>query len=94
LWWRKSPAWRTRSTPISKASCYGARGPEKAAGAAAANGVASEGENMNLATSGQTVHVPVGSVFCDTLRGFRFDLDPLLGGGLVALDLPSGKILC
>lgn len=64
-------------------------------------GSASDGRNIYVAISGQTVHVPAGSVFRDTLRyllgvsthSFRFDLDPLVGGGLVALDLTSGKIV-
>lgn len=56
-------------------------------------GSASDGRNMYVAISGQTVHVPTGSASRDTLRGFHFDLDPLAGGGLVALDLASGKIV-
>jgi polyvinyl alcohol dehydrogenase (cytochrome) len=53
-------------------------------------GSASDGQNMYVAISGQKV----GAVRDpQSPRGFRFVLDPHEGGGLVALDLTTGKIV-
>ena len=56
-------------------------------------GSAADGRNMYVAISGQKIRARAGSALRKMLRGFRFDLDPLEGGGLVALDLTTGKVV-
>ena len=55
-------------------------------------GSASDGHKMYVAISGETVRIPKEAATDDTRRG-RFELDPLKGGGLVALDLATGNIV-
>lgn len=56
-------------------------------------GSASDGRKMYVAISGQKIRIAEPSELRNTPRGYRFDLDPVEGGGLVALDLASGKIV-
>lgn len=53
-------------------------------------GSASDGRNMYVAISGQSVR-PVRDP--QSQRGFRLVLNPREGGGLVALDLATGKVV-
>lgn len=51
-------------------------------------GSAADGRNMYVAISGQKAHAVRDP---QSPRGFRFVLDPRVGGGLAALDLATGK---
>ena len=53
-------------------------------------GSASDGRNVYVAISGQKIGVVRDA---QSPRGFRFVLDPRDGGGLVALELTTGKIV-
>jgi polyvinyl alcohol dehydrogenase (cytochrome) len=53
-------------------------------------GSASDGRNMYVAISGQKVHAIRDP---QSPRGFRFVVDPREGGGLVALDVTTGRVV-